>query len=108
MAKMGGGYESGPDDSMANMGNTRAAQMTTLPGLRLPEWLRWLHGQYGDYKSGPNGYLDMMGLPEWHRWQHGQDGNYSSGPDGNMAKMGTTRVAQMATWPGWGLTELVI
>ena len=30
---------------------------------------------------------------------HGQDGDYQSGPDGYIAKMGTTRVAQMTTWP---------
>ena len=45
------------------------------------------------------------GLPEWPRWLHGQNGDYQSGPDGYMAKMGTIRVAQMATWPRWGLPE---
>ena len=35
----------------------------------------------------------------WPRWE------LLECPDGNMAKIGTTRVAQMATWPRWGLPE---
>ena len=30
---------------------------------------------------------------------------YRIGPDGCMDKMGTTRVADIATWPRWGLPE---
>ena len=71
-----------------------------------PEWPRWLHGQDGDYQSGPYSYMAKMGttrvaqmatwtwwgLPEWQRWQHGQDGDYLNFLDDYMAKMGTTRV----------------
>ena len=52
------------------MGTIRVAKMATVPRCGLPECLRWLHGQDGDYQNGP---------------------------DGDIAKMGTTRVAQMAT-----------
>ena len=91
---------------MADMGTTRVAQLTTWPGLGLPEWPRWLHGQDWDYQSGPDGYITKMG-----DYQSGQDGyldmmGYQSGIDDNMTKMGTTRVAQMVTRPRWGLPEL--
>ena len=35
----------------------------------------------------------LRGLPEWPRWLNG--------PGGYMAKIGTTKVAQIATWPRW-------
>ena len=44
------------------------------------------------------------GLQQWPGWLHGQDGNYQSGPDGYIAKIGTNRVALMATWT-WELPE---
>ena len=85
--------------------------MATWPRWGLPEWPRLLHGQDGDYQSGPNVCManmgttrvaqkttwPILGLPEWPRWLHSQDEDYQSGPYSYMIKMGTTIVAELAT-----------
>ena len=57
---------------MTDIGTTRVTHMATKPRWGIPERPIWLHGQNGDYQSGLDKY---------------------------MAKTGTTRVAQMTTWP---------
>ena len=53
----------------------------------------------GTIRDAKMATLPSWGLPECLRWLHGQDGGYQNGSDGDIAKIGTTRVANIATWP---------
>ena len=77
---------------MDKMATTTLPKIATYTRRRLPKWLRWLHGQDGDYNSGNDGYMNKketipvakMGtwarlrLSHWLILLHGQDGDYHS------------------------------